>query len=180
MQENAPSQFDRIIRDIALLQTKDEERILHTIHEVIKIKLSYMEGDEFDTGKRNLLNYGHEFGHALEPASSFAIPHGIAVLIGIIFANAVAVNRGWLDRKMFNFLNDNLLLVNIPRDVIKLEKEYFKPETLLKNMKNDKKKVSKDLPLVLPKENFTLHKITDLKKEEFHQGLADLETVLGI
>ena len=180
MQEGSISNLDNIINKVSLLKKKDEKQILNVMRDVIKIKLSYMEGDEFDMGKRNLLNYGHEFGHALEPASSFSIPHGIAVIIGIIFANAIAVRRGLLDKKLFEYLNNNLLLVNIPQDVIKLKKEYFKAESILLYMKKDKKKISKDFPLVLPKENFILHKITDLKIGEFNQGLSDLITVLKI
>ena len=42
-----------------------------------------MEDDEFDTGKRNLLNYGHTLGHALESVSNYRIPHGQAVIIGM-------------------------------------------------------------------------------------------------
>ena len=46
----------------------------------------YIATDEFDTGKRNLFNYGHCFGHALESASNFEICHGEAVLVGMGFA----------------------------------------------------------------------------------------------
>ena len=42
------------------------------IRDSLGIKRSYIEGDEFDTGRRNLLNYGHCFGHAIESATDFA------------------------------------------------------------------------------------------------------------
>jgi len=41
-------------------------------------------------GKRNLLQFRHCFGHAVESTSAFAIPHGQAVIIGMMFANVVA------------------------------------------------------------------------------------------
>ena len=59
----------------------------------LEIKKSYFEGDEFDTGRRNLLNYGHCFGHALESASNYSISHGEAVIIGMGFANLLSYER---------------------------------------------------------------------------------------
>ena len=64
------------------------------------IKKGYIEVDEFDKGRRNLLNYGHSYGHALETATNFDIPHGQAIAIGMIFANIVAVKRGLLSETL--------------------------------------------------------------------------------
>ena len=50
-------------------------------------KIRIVEADEFDTGPRRLLNYGHTFGHALEAATNFKVNHGIAVGYGILAAN---------------------------------------------------------------------------------------------
>ena len=44
---------------------------------VNEIKKSYIEDDEFDTGKRNMLNYGHCFGHAIESSTDFAISKSV-------------------------------------------------------------------------------------------------------
>ena len=40
--------------------------------------------DEFDTGKRQILNYGHTIGHALEQASNYRLLHGEAVALGMV------------------------------------------------------------------------------------------------
>ena len=65
---------------------------------VFQVKRDFIEEDEFDRGRRNLLNYGHCFGHALEAASDFAIPHGLAVVVGMRLADLLACRRGLLDR----------------------------------------------------------------------------------
>ena len=52
----------------------------------LRIKQRYIEADEFDKGVRNLLNYGHTFGHAYESATDYEIPHGIAVTLGVATA----------------------------------------------------------------------------------------------
>ena len=60
------------------------------IYRALQIKQYYIEADEFDAGIRNILNYGHCFGHAIETASNYAVPHGIAVAMGMDLANAFA------------------------------------------------------------------------------------------
>lgn len=51
------------------------------------VKKLIIEYDEFDENVRRVLNYGHTIGHALECASDYFIPHGIAVLIGMYLNN---------------------------------------------------------------------------------------------
>ena len=46
-------------------------------------KQKIVDEDFKEGGKRKLLNLGHTFGHAIEKASDFAIPHGAAVAIGM-------------------------------------------------------------------------------------------------
>lgn len=179
MQKDPLKKLKNTIRKVEILkERKNKKKIAEIIKEAIKIKLQYMLGDEFDRGKRNLLNYGHELGHALESTSKFHIPHGIAVVIGIIFANLVALNRGLISRKTFDQLNKALLLPCIPNDIIKIKKEYFDYEVMLSKVKKDKKRVSQNLPLVFPVKNFVLTKTTDFKIEEFKKNYEDFLQVL--
>jgi 3-dehydroquinate synthase len=62
----------------------------------LQIKAAMIERDEFDQGPRNVFNYGHSFGHALESATRYAVAHGIAVSFGMDLANAISVERGWI------------------------------------------------------------------------------------
>ena len=50
--------------------------------------------DEFDTGRRGLLNLGHTLGHAIEACSDFALSHGEAVAIGTATAARAAARAG--------------------------------------------------------------------------------------
>jgi 3-dehydroquinate synthase len=47
-------------------------------------------GDERDMGKRQFLNLGHTFGHAVEKCSNFTITHGQGVAIGMVMAAKAA------------------------------------------------------------------------------------------
>lgn len=62
------------------------------IAESLVCKISIVEEDEFDTGRRILLNYGHTFGHALEHASNYLVTHGLAVGLGMLAANSFSGN----------------------------------------------------------------------------------------
>lgn len=179
MDKNPISKLSNSVKKIKKLnERKDNIFITRVIKESLKIKLTYMLGDEFDRGKRNLLNYGHELGHALEATSHFHIPHGVGVIIGMIFANLVSYKRGWIEKGTFERVNNELLLPNIPNDAVKLKKDYFLSKKIVEKMKKDKKRVSENLPLVLPKENFELVKITDFEITECMQRLGDLLKIL--
>ena len=77
------------------------------------IKQTFLAGDEFDTGRRNMLNFGHCFGHAIESSSDFAIPHGQAVVAGMILAGAVVRRRGLLSEENHAFLTRELFLPSL-------------------------------------------------------------------
>lgn len=62
------------------------EEAVRLIRHVLGCKRWFIEIDEFDVEERLLLNFGHTFGHALESATNFAIPHGIAVSFGMLAA----------------------------------------------------------------------------------------------
>lgn len=64
------------------------------INRSLEIKKGYIEIDEYDRNERQIFNYGHSFGHAIESMTNYSVPHGIAVSYGIDIANYVAVRMG--------------------------------------------------------------------------------------
>ena len=99
----------RTVIDPALLATLPEEERLNGMAEVVKTGLLAEEPlwelpdgelvrrcaayksalclrDPHDLGPRHALNLGHTFGHALEAASGFRLPHGRAVALGLLAA----------------------------------------------------------------------------------------------
>ena len=52
----------------------------------VEIKAAVVREDEFEHGKRKLLNFGHTLGHAIEKNSGYTMPHGHAVAIGMVLA----------------------------------------------------------------------------------------------
>jgi 3-dehydroquinate synthase len=70
------------------------ESLQQVIVASLQAKKWFIEIDEFDKKERLLLNFGHTFGHAMEGASHYAIPHGIAVGLGILCALAFQRQSG--------------------------------------------------------------------------------------
>ena len=146
------------------------------IRRSLEVKLSYMEGDEFDTGRRNLLNYGHCFGHALETVSDYAIPHGQAVLVGMIVANAAAARRGLLRQTNAARIARDLLL---PCLSVPVRASHLALEPLLAAMRQDKKRVGDGLVMVMLRDDGDLEKRTDFGEAELRAALEDLRAALA-
>ncbi len=70
------------------------QRLEALIWRSLAIKRRYIEEDELDRGIRNLMNYGHTFGHAFESVTAFGIPHGIGVALGMACATFVSQAMG--------------------------------------------------------------------------------------
>ena len=173
MKEEYPKDFKKVLDKIAKTMNDKSSR-LEIIHDNMSVKLDYMKGDEFDLGRRNMLNYGHCFGHALETSSNYYVPHGIAVNIGMIFANLLSQKRGMLNSTDYNFVNENILLPNIPLD---LREQDFDNKILLESMKNDKKRVGEFLTIIIPNKEFKMIKINDVTDDEFNQVLNLLKVI---
>jgi 3-dehydroquinate synthase len=67
------------------------------IERAIRVKAAVVSRDLREAGPRQMLNYGHTLGHAIERAENYRIPHGEAVSIGMVFAAEVARLAGRLD-----------------------------------------------------------------------------------
>jgi len=87
--------FDRMSREYDAAFT-DKAVLRELIYHSLDFKRGYVERDEFDQGPRNVFNYGHSFGHAIETLTRYAVPHGIAVSIGMDMANYLSVKLGLL------------------------------------------------------------------------------------
>jgi len=85
---NSKTSFEIINRELANTLAGDsndfdyERLIAHSLQS----KKWFLESDEFDQNERQLLNFGHTFGHALESATEYMIPHGIAIGYGMLAA----------------------------------------------------------------------------------------------
>ena len=88
------------------------------IYNCCKIKAVIVHRDEFDTGIRNLLNFGHTFGHAIEKAARFKeINHGMAVAAGMIMAVDASIISGYAEKALKKYLTCLYKKLNLPVSV---------------------------------------------------------------
>ena len=86
----------------------------------LSVKRAIIEEDEFEFHNRKSLNYGHTLGHAIESLSDYQIPHGQAVIIGMVIVNKLAEQKGILnkdDYKLTQRLAKELLKDSIVKKV---------------------------------------------------------------
>lgn len=88
------AEFHRLFTDRAVL--------MKYIRSALLIKQRFIEQDEFDRGVRNIFNYGHSFGHAIESATNYMVPHGIAVSMGMDMANHISKQRSLLSAENYH------------------------------------------------------------------------------
>lgn len=166
---------DRVSQLIGIfprIKHREPEALAMAVQNSLQIKLSYMAGDEFDTGRRNLLNFGHCFGHALESVSNYAVPHGQAVVIGMLFANIAAKNRGFLSTILCDYLAKELLLDAI---TVPVSHSDLASDRIIVAMEKDKKRVGKDLAIVLMNDDYTFEKVLDFSQGELVKALEELK-----
>lgn len=136
--------FDRLASEFGKLTT-DRAVLSRFIADSLAIKKRFIEIDEFDRGVRNVFNYGHSFGHAIEAATNFGVPHGIAVTMGMAMANDIAVARGLTpaahEKRMRGVLRANYAdFASYP----------ISAEQLRAALTKDKKNTATELVLILP------------------------------
>lgn len=140
------TEYDRLL--------SDRSRLRPHIFESLRIKKSVAEADEFDRGERNKFNYGHTFGHALESATQYAIPHGLAVTVGMDLANYLSLQLGRMTAECFEEMHA-VLRRNFPRfDLASVDMTRY-----LAALSKDKKNLGSDLVCILASAPGKLEKV---------------------
>jgi len=168
--------INTIIKSLPSIIRREPQSLYRTVADSLLIKQEYIEGDEFDMGKRAMLNFGHCFGHAIESTAEFEIPHGQAVVIGMILANLVARERGIISKTFCQFLLDKLLL---PSLVVKVKRNHRDHAKIVEAMQKDKKRVGKGLALVMIGNDCRMFRVNDLEGEEVAKALHAAESLLA-
>ncbi len=116
------------------------------ISRCVRSKVSFVEEDEKDTGRRQMLNLGHTIGHAVEACSGLKISHGHAVAIGMVLMARGAYRVGLVERDLSGTLEETLSALGLPTACA------FTPEALYQAALHDKKRGGGTINLVLPEE----------------------------
>ena len=67
------------------------------VERAIRVKAEVVSADLRESGRREILNYGHTLGHAIEKVEGYRWRHGHAISVGMVYAAALARRAGRLD-----------------------------------------------------------------------------------
>lgn len=103
--------FANLQNNMEKFKTHNIDFLENIIYISCLIKKIIVEQDEKEQGGiRQLLNFGHTIGHAIETIENYAISHGEAVAIGILVESYISVQLGFLSEdvldQIFNLLRD--------------------------------------------------------------------------
>lgn len=142
--------FDWLEVNAAGVLALDETITAEAIATSCKTKARIVSEDEFEGGRRALLNLGHTFGHALELEAGYDgdLLHGEAVSIGMAMAFEFSHAQGLCTAQDVTRLDAHMAALNMPqiKDVAHL---FHDPDKLLAHMGQDKKNEGAHLTLIL-------------------------------
>ena len=84
-----------LLANAPAIARRDTDVLATLVHRSLELKSSVVMEDEFEHGRRAILNAGHTVAHALEQATDYALSHGEAVAIGLVLETRCAEAAGW-------------------------------------------------------------------------------------
>ncbi len=166
-----PAAFDEIASDYEAM-LRDRTLLLRYVRRSLEIKKELIEADEFDEGVRLVLNYGHSFGHAIESATRFGIPHGIAITIGMDLANFVASQLGRAPMELYQRMHPALR-----SNYRKFEEYPIDSGDVALALMRDKKNEGQDLRFLLPNSTGEIELVRHRMSEDFRATLERFLTI---
>lgn len=147
-----------------LLSFKNTDDLFEHIDEIIftccNIKREVVEADEFDTGERMVLNFGHTLGHAIEKVYGFSkVTHGEGVCIGMNLITKLSENQGLTNPKISNKIEELLKKYDLPFDI-----DFSDKQQIIEAISIDKKNLNGNLNLIL---------ISDIGKSFIYKSNTD-------
>ncbi len=148
------------------LMKGDEQERIKIIRRCCEIKAEVVSKDERESGLREILNFGHTVGHAIEAANEYGhLLHGEAVSIGMIVETAIAEQRGLVKGTVRHRLHDLLQRTGLP---------FSPPECDLERIWNlmlaDKKTRGGSIRMVLPLAMGRVETVGGIEREEFEKA----------
>lgn len=127
------------------LDTRESAILEDIIYKSIETKGQYVSEDEFDCGKRKILNLGHTIAHAIERSTGYAIPHGEAVAIGLNRMIDEAEKREGLSLEEKSLIRNILIKTRLKLDI----PDNISSESLMDAILLDKKTNNDKIDIIM-------------------------------
>ena len=138
--------FAFIETNLDKIKKLDDAALEEVVFHSAGVKADVVAQDELDTGPRNILNFGHTVGHAIETVSDFEIGHGQAIALGMMAAARIAQRMGLFDNGELARLKDVIDGAGLPVAMPRLD-----TAKIIQAIKHDKKVVAGKVRFVLPR-----------------------------
>jgi len=126
---------------------RDPVVVEKVIADSVRLKASVVSADEREDGLRQVLNFGHTIGHALEAETRYTkLLHGEAVAWGMIAATHIALSTGKLDSVTAGRITNSVLGFG------RLPHMTLQTASILKRLRSDKKTRQGVVHFILPRE----------------------------
>lgn len=127
--------FQYVQNNLSAIINGDHGTLQEVVTRAIKIKAAVVARDPKEQGERNLLNFGHTVGHALEKISNYCLLHGYAVAYGILVEATLSHALGFLATEQLSTIKALFTKLGIRGKDLQL----YKVSALICATKNDKK-----------------------------------------
>ncbi len=160
--------FDYLEKYTGKIRALDADIVETMVAKSVELKTTIVEQDVFDVGTRNILNYGHTIGHAVESASEMTVWHGEAVAMGMIAEARLANKLGMLSKTEVGRITSLISAAGLPTEInIKISDMFYDL------IQRDKKVNQGKIKFALPQGIGKVTMVNDVQIEQIKQVLAD-------
>jgi 3-dehydroquinate synthase len=136
---------------------RDSAVVEQVIADSVRLKASVVSADECEGGLRQVLNFGHTIGHALEAETRYSqLLHGEAVAWGMIAATHIALSTGRLDSVTAGRISNLVLGFG------KLPRMEWQTTSIIRRLRSDKKTRQGVVHFILPREIGKVEIVSDV------------------
>jgi 3-dehydroquinate synthase len=141
------------------------------IKRAVELKAEVVNQDEKEKGIRSVLNYGHTFGHVIENLTNYkTYLHGEAVAIGMVMANELSRELGYLSKQEAEEIKELLKKHNLPTSFkIKDINDFYNHFFL------DKKTLDNNIKFIIPEKIGKYKIVKNVDKEKVLNVLRKFE-----
>jgi len=138
--------FDQLVGAADTLLAAEPGPSTAAVRRSVEIKAEVVSGDEREAGRRQILNYGHTLGHAIEAASNYGVGHGQAVAAGMVLEARIGERLGITEKGTADQLSAALGRFGLPG---RLEVSALVADVLAYPMRDKKMRAGRERYILL-------------------------------
>lgn len=164
-----PQVFNRFENEPSAILRRDADVIEDLIAESVALKAEVVSADETEAGLRQVLNFGHTIGHALETETNYrGFLHGEAVAWGMIAASRIAAGIGKTSSSTATRIMQSVLGLG------RLPKVQVRSTAILQRLQADKKTKDGVVHFILPRDIGQVEVVSDVPREAVVDAVEEI------